>query len=224
MDRSPQYPAADNSRLKRLAARKSNYWIGFVSDPAMAIFFVFWDLGVRRANPALLTLAYFAGLLSWTLVEYVFHRWMYHHGQTLAHAGHKLHHESPKLLIGMPWWMTTGFLWLVYLFAYRLEFRFVLTFMAGIVTGFITYSALHHIHHHFNIRNTWYRKLYVHHQIHHKFSTVNFGVTNRFWDRVFGTTYRKQVSALKTVRKVRVPQTCLDFIWRLASAAQFRWR
>ncbi len=188
----PHKQGRHGSWLERIAAHKSNYWVGFVSDPATAIFFVFWDASINRAKPVWLVVASCAGVASWTLFEYVFHRWIYHRGDNLAHAGHRMHHDEPRMLIGMPWFLTTGFLWLVwYLFAYRLGLPFVLTFMAGLVTGFIGYSSLHHIHHHFNIRNRWYKKLNGHHQIHHKFPHTNFGVTTRFWDRVFGTTYRR---------------------------------
>jgi len=219
----PEDRTAQRTRLERLAAYKSNYWIGFVSDPATAMFFVVWDAWALRAKVGFLIVWYLAGLGSWTLFEYVFHRWVYHRGETLAHVGHRMHHEHPKMLIGMPWFMTTGFLWLVwYLFSYKLAIHYLVTFMAGMVTGYILYSSLHHIHHHFSFRNSWYRKLYAHHQIHHKFLNVNFGVTNRFWDHVFGTVYRKQSSAVST--KAREPQTYLSYIWRLANAAQSRWR
>jgi sterol desaturase/sphingolipid hydroxylase (fatty acid hydroxylase superfamily) len=223
MSNTPEQRAGQKTRLERLAAHQSNYWIGFVSDPATAIFFVVWDVWRLHAAPAWLVLSYFAGIFNWTIFEYVFHRWIYHRGETLAHAGHRMHHEHPKMLIGMPWFMTTGFLWLVwYLFAYKLQAPYFMTSWAGLVTGYLVYSALHHIHHHFSFRGAWYRKLYVHHQVHHKFANVNFGVTNRFWDHVFGTTFRKQSSTIPS--KADSPSNYLGFIWRLANAAQDRWR
>ena len=190
--------------LNSFAAHKSNYWVGFISDPLTAMFFIFWDTAILRSNVFFLIVCYCAGLFSWSLFEYTFHRWIYHRGRTLAHAGHKMHHDAPKTLIGMPWFVTTGFLWCVwYVVGYRLQFRFGLGFMAGLVTGFISYSAFHHIHHHFNIKNSWYRKLGAHHRIHHRFSDVNFGVTNRFWDRIFGTTYRDKCKKTGTLRELR---------------------
>ncbi|HZI46665.1 MAG TPA: sterol desaturase family protein [Pyrinomonadaceae bacterium] len=223
MSNNPEQHAVQKTRLERLAAHQSNYWIGFASDPATAVFFVVWDVSLLHAVPGWLVLSYFAGIFNWTLFEYVFHRWIYHRGETLAHAGHRMHHDHPKMLIGMPWFMTTGFLWLLwYVFAYKLEIRYFVTFWAGMVTGYLVYSALHHVHHHFSLRGPWIRKLYAHHQIHHKFENVNFGVTNRFWDHVFGTTYRKQSSVIPA--KVSSSSNYLGFIWRLASAAHERWR
>ena len=223
MSNTPEQQGVQKTPLERLAAHQSNYWIGFVSDPATAIFFVVWDIWRLHTSLGLFFLCYLGGVFSWTLFEYIFHRWIYHQGKTLAHAGHRMHHEHPKMLIGMPWFMTTGFLWLVwYLFSYKLEARGVVTFWAGMVTGYLAYSALHHIHHHFNFRGTRYHKLYVHHQIHHKFANVNFGVTNRFWDHVFGTAFRKQSATVQETP--RSSENYLGFIWRLASAAQERWR
>jgi len=203
------------SLLQGIAAHKSNYWVGFVTDPMTAMFLLYWDARVLRAEPFVLMLTYVVGIVSWTLFEYVFHRWVYHRGNTLAHQGHRMHHESPKILISMPWFMTTGFLWLVwYLFGYRWHPHFVLSFISGLTTGFIFYGALHHAHHHFHMRSPWLRKLNAHHQIHHRFATVNFGVTNRFWDQLFGTAYRKRTEVADSSRRA------YSFIERLAAAAQ----
>jgi len=204
-----------NSLLQRISAHKSNYWIGFVSDPLTAVFLLYWDARVLRAEPIVLMATYVVAVVSFTLAEYAFHRWVYHQGETLAHAGHRMHHNSPKILIGMPWFMTTGFLWLVwYIIAYRLQVHFVLSFFAGFTTGFVFYGALHHSHHHFNMRNPWLRKLNAHHQIHHRFATVNFGVTNRFWDQLFGTVYRKRTEAADSSQRAQ------SLTERLAGAAQ----
>jgi len=169
-----------------------SYWIGFFTDPLTIAFLLVWDVAVLGSNPFLLSASFFVGLFSWTLWEYCFHRWIYHQGRTVMHAGHALHHEDPKMLIGMPWFLITAFvLGLWYLFTYWLEIRYVSGVVAGLLGGFVFYYCFHHIHHHFNPKNSWYRKLRAHHKVHHQMPETNFGVTMRFWDRVFGTTYRK---------------------------------
>src|SRR2546427_5426831 len=40
-------------------------------------------------------------------------------------------------------------------------------------------------------RAVWCRSFRVHHRIHHRLPSTNFGVTTRFWDDIFGTMYRK---------------------------------
>jgi len=177
--------------LNKLAAHESCYWISFITDPITALFLVFWDIAVLRSNLVVLIACYLVGLLNWTFLEYAFHRWIYHKGRTLAHAGHTMHHNSPRMLIGMPWFVTAGFLWGVwYVLGYSLQVRFVLSFMGGLATGLFCYSTFHHILHHFNLRDSWYQELKIHHQVHHRLPNVNFGVTSRFWDRRFGTMHR----------------------------------
>lgn len=181
------------SHLVRLASADINYWISFASDPLTVVFLVLWEAFGLHSSLLSLSISFGSGLLGWTLLEYVFHRWVYHKGETPAHIGHRIHHESPRTLIAMPWFIVTPFfggLW--YLFAYRLQFHSFSTSMAGLLTGFVVYGAFHHIHHHYNFKGGWYRRLKTHHIIHHQFPHVNFGVTSRLWDHVFGTTYRKE--------------------------------
>ena len=175
-----------------------SYWIGFFTDPLTVAFVLVWELFVMGSNPLVLAASFAAGLLAWTLLEYCFHRWVYHTGKTVLHAGHALHHEDPKMLIGMPWFLTTSFIMgLWYVFSYWLGVRYVAGAVVGLLSGFIFYYCFHHIHHHFNPKNSWYRRLRAHHKIHHQMPGTNFGVTNRLWDRVFGTTYSRPAKAQK---------------------------
>ena len=177
-----------------MATGSGNYWMSFVSDPLTVLFFIFWEAAILRTSILGVTLSYGAGLVSWSFLEYTFHRWVYHKGHTPAHVGHKKHHESPQALIAMPWFIVTalmGGVW--YVFGYRLQLHFVPGFMAGLLTGFVCYGLFHHVHHHFHFKNRRYRKLRAHHFIHHQFPDVNFGVTSRFWDYVFRTNYRREL-------------------------------
>jgi sterol desaturase/sphingolipid hydroxylase (fatty acid hydroxylase superfamily) len=187
------------NHLIGLAAGEVNYWTSFISDPLTIGFFLFWEAAILRSSIISLSVGYGSGLLSWSLLEYTFHRWVYHKGRSPAHTGHKIHHESPEMLIAMPWFIVTAFLagvW--YIFAYLLQFHFILSFMAGLTSGFVFYGVFHHIHHHFNFKNRRYRKLRAHHFIHHQFPDVNFGVTSRLWDQVFGTTHRARLKKKKS--------------------------
>jgi len=185
--------------LTRFAAHKSNYLLGFITDPATALFLIAWDIGALRTNVLAALGSFGFGLVAWTLLEYGFHRFVYHKGNTLAHKGHLMHHESPRLLLGMPWYVTSGFFLLMwYIFAVRLRVQFAASFFGGIAAGYFYYCSVHHIQHHFRVANVWFRDLTRHHNIHHRLQDVNFGVTNRFWDRVFGTQYRKEEYKLRS--------------------------
>ena len=73
---------------------------------------------------------------------------------------------------------------------------------AGLLTGFVLYGAFHHIiHHGFKLNYSWYRRLRTEHFIHHQLPNVNFGVTSRFWDHIFGTTFQKERTTRLTAAK-----------------------
>jgi len=182
---------SNQSRWVSWGLGSANYWFTFVTDPLTIVFFVLWELYVLRTNIWLLTLSYLAGVAVWTLVEYVFHRYVYHKGQTAAKAGHMIHHQSPDTLIAMPWFVVTaafGTFW--YVAAVLLKIPFVITVAAGLLSGFVFYGVFHHLLHHFEFHGRWYRRMRAHHFIHHRLPNMNFGVTSRFWDQVFRTSHR----------------------------------
>src|SRR6266481_5720628 len=131
-----------------IAAHPSNYWVGVVTDPAVALFLLAWDVLVL--DTAL--------------------------------------HVAPELLIGLPWFATAGLVgacW--YLVAYTLHVHAVSSGLAGFLAAFAVHGVLHHSHHHWVRGAVWCRSLRVHHRIHHRLPSTNFGVTTRFWDDIFGT-------------------------------------
>src|SRR5437763_2769034 len=89
------------SLLVSLATGSGNYWFSFVSDPLTVVFFLFWEAVFLRSSILAVSASFGAGLLSWSLLEYTFHRWVYHKGRTSAHIGHTKHHETPEALIAM---------------------------------------------------------------------------------------------------------------------------
>jgi sterol desaturase/sphingolipid hydroxylase (fatty acid hydroxylase superfamily) len=179
--------------IQRVAEHRSNYWIGVVSDPVLALFLLVWDVRVL-GTAFLVALACVAiGGGAWTIAEYGVHRWLYHTRRSLWRVGHAMHHESPELLIGLPWFATAGLVgtcW--YLVGYTLRMGGLASGLAGFLTAFAIHGILHHSHHHWILGPAWCRSLRVHHHIHHYSPSTNFGVTTRFWDDVFGTTYRKR--------------------------------
>lgn len=178
--------------IDTLAMNQGNYWFTFVSDSSTVLFFLFWELKVRHAALASVVTAWFAGYLAWTLTEYCFHRWVYHRLPSIFRAGHEVHHEKPLQLIAMPWIVTTGTMAAVWYFcAITHDIPLILAVLAGWLVGFVSYSLVHHGLHHWNVKSRFTRRLKAYHRIHHHFPDYNYGVTMGFWDRVFGTTYRK---------------------------------
>jgi sterol desaturase/sphingolipid hydroxylase (fatty acid hydroxylase superfamily) len=130
------------------------------------------------------------GYMSWTFVEYVMHRYAFHHMPGVKPL-HMAHHADADDLIGTPSVLSLtliflfGYLPAAYIFGvYQGCFVF-----AGLMAGYLAFSAVHFIvHRGEHNRFKFIRKLKRSHAIHHYGNNqFNFGVTTTFWDRVFGT-------------------------------------
>lgn len=141
------------------------------------------------------------GLCIWTLVEYGLHRCLFHlddylpdnHVALTAHfLLHGIHHYLPmdRLRLVMPPTLfvvlATPFWKLAHtVFAYN-WYAAVAVFCGGIF-GYICYDLTHYFLHHRNLPS-YYRELKRYHLQHHFADYENgFGVTSRFWDRIFKT-------------------------------------
>ena len=179
--------------ILRLSESKLNYWSTYVVDLSLMAFFLAWD-SVRMRVPGVLMLGFFAlGAFGWTFTEYVFHRWMYHFGWSVTRDGHQRHHDDPTAYVAMPWMVTPLlFLPIQQVAAGWLHAGGFSSFLAGWFAGFIAYSFTHHSLHHYKMPFGWLRHLQSQHRIHHAIPESNYGVTMRFWDRVFGTEFTKE--------------------------------
>jgi len=154
--------------------------------------------------PLVLAASVLAGLLLWTFLEYILHRWMLHWepqdplGRTVRRCfpSHRSHHDAPlneRKNIKLQLRITVG-LSLAFTAAMMLAgipVAGALGLSAGVLLGYQAYEYVHVACHHLPMRNAWARTLKRHHAIHHhRDETVNFGVTTTVWDAVFRTTYR----------------------------------
>ena len=199
MLKSLEYDSETRLRLLKFFAMGTiNYWFAFFADFSTAVFFLGWELthGVSLWQAVA---AFTLGFLLWGLTEYAFHRWIYHQPQGIFGEGHRIHHVKAQTLIAMPWFITTGtmlFLW--YCVTLRGGVPGFASVVAGWLVGFVWYSLVHHSHHHWIIRLGWARRLKAYHRVHHQLPDLNYGVTMRFWDTVFGTRFRKPPASSET--------------------------
>jgi sterol desaturase/sphingolipid hydroxylase (fatty acid hydroxylase superfamily) len=175
-----------------------NYWATYVTDMVMMTYCLVIDgtrLGVRGPSMAGL---FALGFFVWTLTEYVFHRWMYHMGFSLTVEGHERHHQDPTAYIAMPFVVVPIlFLPVIWFFSTWLHVAGFASALAGFFAGYTYYSLMHHSLHHYKMPFAWLRHLQSQHRIHHALPESNYGVTTRFWDRVFGTEFVKESRTLK---------------------------
>lgn len=143
---------------------------------------------------------YLGGLFSWTFVEYVLHRFVFHWmppgkiGARIHFIFHGVHHDYPndRLRLVMPPSVSIP-LALVFFSLYRmlLGYPAVYPFFAGFVTGYLCYDMMHYAMHHLQWKNPFWQRMKQHHMLHHyQYSDKGFGVSNPLWDYVFNTTFR----------------------------------
>ncbi len=132
----------------------------------------------------------FAGLATWTLVEYLLHRFVLH-GLQPFREWHAEHHRRPRALIGTPTILSALLITaLVFIPALALSDVWracALTF--GLLTGYLVYAIVHHATHHWRSDLAWLRHVKRHHALHHSpvAAPARYGVTSSFWDVVFRT-------------------------------------
>ncbi len=139
-----------------------------------------------------------AGILTWTLIEYVLHRFLFHlefkgqAGLLFHRIVHGAHHEVPNdpYRVGTPLGISIPFAAIFGLIFYILLGDSFYPFYAGVLQGYVIYEYMHYAAHHVKSKRPWFMRLKRHHLLHHHSKQAvgsNFGVSSAVWDRVFGT-------------------------------------
>jgi hypothetical protein len=186
---------AENGRtafIRRLGSSTFNYWFGYVANITLVIWLGSHAFAGGHAllTPTELVVFTFSGLLAWTLAEWCLHKYIYHLWPSFLTEGHALHHQRPRALIGVPWYLTTIAIVLLFeLLAIPLRASSTGIVMGSCWLGYIFYCVAHHGSHHWHFRRGYLRKMKRHHLIHHGHPDYNWGFTTPLWDYVFRTHY-----------------------------------
>jgi sterol desaturase/sphingolipid hydroxylase (fatty acid hydroxylase superfamily) len=140
---------------------------------------------------------FLAGLLMWTLCEYVLHRWVFHwmedtpRGRRIHFLLHGVHHDFPndkdRLVMPLGFSVPLG---LLFFGAFYVLFgmRVAEPLFAGLVFGYLCYDGTHYAVHHFKQTTRVGRFVKRHHMRHHHMDhDGGFGVSSPLWDLVFRT-------------------------------------
>lgn len=130
------------------------------------------------------------GLIGYSLIEYIFHRWVLH---ALLTRDHKLHHVQPFAPHAMPF--STGLAAhtaMLVILSLWIGLDLALCITLGSSIGYALYGQLHElIHRDPRLARQLTPRLFRHHMLHHRTRSggdeYNFGVLTTFWDRLFGT-------------------------------------
>lgn len=181
------------NQLERLSATEFNRRTAFACDLTMAVVPVGAALAMRdlRAVPALMI--FLSGLLLFTLIEYSFHRWLFHGPDQAMQRGHLRHHQYPTGADTLPFFIPpVALMLLAGLFDALMPLAAALLLTGAIGCGYLAYGECHAAIHRMRFRNPQVRRWAGHHHVHHHHLEHNFGVTTALWDVVFGTRYVKR--------------------------------
>lgn len=167
------------------------------SIPSIAVFFAF-------------------GFFSWSLAEYLMHRFLYHkfsdatYDTGIQYLFHGIHHYFPddRSRTVLPPVPSLGIAAIFFGFFYITIGKYAFTFGPGFMMGYCAYMTTHYIIHKFpppKKYNWWWNFHNIHHYQQHDRA---FGVTSPIWDIVFRTMPEKN---RKTV-EVEVAKAGEEFV------------
>ena len=142
----------------------------------------------KAVAPLPAALIVIAGLLTFSLIEYSFHRWLFHGPEHAMERGHRRHHVDPTGIGSLPFFLPPVFLVvLAALFSQVMPLSDAWLYTGGIAGGYFAYGQCHDWIHRTRFKSALARRWAAHHHIHHHHPDHNFGVTSPLWDLVFGT-------------------------------------
>lgn len=164
-------------------------------------------IGFRQHYISISSIAviFLAGMFSWTLFEYLMHRFIFHYmaedetATKIVYIIHGNHHEYPrdKERLFMPplpsLVLSTAIFSLMYVVASFFHGGdYVFYFFPGFVFGYLLYGSMHYAIHAWKPPFKWMKPLWRNHHLHHyKNEEYGFGVSTTLWDRVFGTMFSR---------------------------------
>ncbi|HKI75467.1 MAG TPA: sterol desaturase family protein [Pseudomonadales bacterium] len=173
-----------------MCTTKANYWAEFVVDAALVVVLCMAGWRLEKGYVPGICLAFLLGLLLYTLIEYIFHRWLFHTGLPWFADGHQKHHEDPLGYDSLPFFLPALVsLGLSGVYMAVLPVGYALLVAAAVTFGYMTYGLSHFTIHRVRFRQPWIQGWAAAHHIHHYHPDRNFGVTTPLWDILLGTRY-----------------------------------
>jgi 4-hydroxysphinganine ceramide fatty acyl 2-hydroxylase len=166
----------------------------YVPVIAYMLYLAFWQ---SRLPILVIAGLFLLGMLVWTLLEYIIHRYVFHYepknrwGKQLHFIVHGVHHDYPndaKRLVMPPSVSIPLAIAFCALFFVTLG-RFAPAVSAGFGFGYVCYDTIHYAIHHFPMKRgvwLWLKQYHLRHHFHD--DHAGYGVSSPLWDYVFRTT------------------------------------
>ncbi|HEY9049515.1 MAG TPA: sterol desaturase family protein [Ohtaekwangia sp.] len=164
---------------------------------------LYWSITHTTLSPLATTGMFFLGLLSFTWVEYMTHRHLFHMPTytkvraKLQYTMHGVHHEFPKDKdrLAMPPLLSITIATILLLLFRLVMGDLVFAFLPGFLVGYAAYLSVHYMVHVFQPPKNIFKAWWINHSVHHyKDGEVVFGVSSPLWDYVYGTMREKKSS------------------------------
>ncbi|TAL62342.1 MAG: hypothetical protein EPN84_06675 [Legionella sp.] len=179
-----QIESIDGSKLD-----KFNYYGDFVQLPIFLMVDFLYLAKYAQLDSSVLCL-FIAGILFYgALLEYGFHRFLYHGKLKQIKKLHLIHHKLPQSYVSSPPYVTTVLLLIFYIiFTALLGNKLGCAFVAGITFGYLWYISIHHlIHHAAPSESKFLNHFKEEHQKHHDHAKLNYCVSQPFWNTFYRT-------------------------------------
>lgn len=159
-------------------------------------FFIYWALSRSLLSGLTIAAVFIIGLLVFTLVEYLVHRYLFHmitdtsFKEKFQYLAHGVHHDFPrdKTRLAMPPLLSVTIVAILF-FVFKLAMgNLVFAFLPGFIMGYAGYLGVHYVVHAYQPPKNFLKVLWINHGIHHyKDPERAFGVSSPLWDYIFRT-------------------------------------
>ncbi len=200
-----------------------NKWLNYLTRTHVAIpvvvFFIYaagllyYTFEKTQLGVATVIGLFFGGILFFTFIEYVVHRWVYHPPEDASegfkeftYKAHGIHHDYPKdkQRLAMPPWLSALVATILLLIFELILSQYAFSFLAGFLVGYALYLLVHYSTHIFKMPDNFMKALWINHMRHHySKDEILFGVSSPLWDYIFGTMPKEKFDPQKKVEVSR---------------------
>jgi len=160
-------------------------------------YMLYVSLWRRQLSFVAVAALFLLGILLWTLIEYLIHRYVFHYepktrwGKQLHFVIHGVHHDYPNdaRRLVMPPVISVPLAFLFFGLFFLIFGSLAPAVFAGLVFGYLCYDMLHYATHHLAMKSgvwLWLKQYHLRH--HFKDDHVGYGISSPLWDYVFRTT------------------------------------
>jgi len=191
--RSRRLAASVLDAIIRMSSTRANYWGEVLVTIAVSTSLLATGVREHQGSWAASFFTVLAGLILFSLIEYIFHRWIFHGPESMYTRGHDAHHRDPRGFDALPFFLPSAILLgLTLVFALVVAVDHACLLGGAIGFGYVAYGLSHFAIHATRFRQPWLRHWAARHHIHHHHPGSNFGVTTSLWDHVLGSRFQRR--------------------------------